>query len=108
MTVALQLSQRARQTDETPISFFMQQGVENKQLISLAAGLVDPESLPADEVRAALAELLAEPAAARAALQYGTTQGHAPLRDRLFRHMLALDGLTTADVGFSADDVVVT
>lgn len=108
MTVALQFSQRSRQTDETPISYFMQQGVENTQLISLAAGLVDPESLPADEVRAAIAELLANPAAARAALQYGTTQGYAPLRDKVFRHVLALDGLAPADVRFNAEDVVIT
>lgn len=108
MSVELQLSQRAHQTGEQPISYFMQQGVENPNLISLAAGLVDPDSLPADEVRTALAELLSDPQSARAALQYGTTQGYAPLRDKLFRHVLALDGLKAHDVKFSAADIVVT
>lgn len=108
MTAALSLSTRARQTGETPISYFMQQGVENPNLISLAAGLVDPESLPADEVRAVVNELLGDSSAAQAALQYGTTQGYAPLRDKVYRHILALDGLTPRDVGFTAEDVVVT
>lgn len=108
MTAPLTISTRAQQTEEPPISYFMQQAVENSRLISLAAGLVDPGSLPADEVRAALNELLADPASAQGALQYGTTQGHAPLREKLLRHILALDGLTPADVGFTADDIVVT
>jgi 2-aminoadipate transaminase len=108
MTAPLALSTRAQQTEEPPISYFMQQAVENPGLISLAAGLVDPESLPADEVRAAVNELLADPASAQAALQYGTTQGHGPLRDKLLRHLLALDELKPGEVGFTADDIVVT
>jgi 2-aminoadipate transaminase len=108
MTAPLVLSTRAQQTEEPPISYFMQQAVENPRLISLAAGLVDPASLPADEVRAAVNELLADPACAQAALQYGTTQGHGPLRDKLLRHILALDDLKPGDVGFTADDIVVT
>jgi 2-aminoadipate transaminase len=108
MTAPLVLSTRAQQTEEPPISYFMQQAVENPRLISLAAGLVDPESLPADEVSAAVNALLADPASAQAALQYGTTQGHGPLRDKLLRHILALDGLMPGDFGFTADDIVVT
>ena len=108
MTAPFSLSTRAAQTDETPISYFMQQGVENPNLISLAAGLVDPESLPVDEVRAVIADLLRDPATAQDALQYGTTQGYAPLRDKIYRHVLALDGLTSANVGFTADDIVIT
>lgn len=108
MTASLRLSQRALQTDDTPISYFMQQGVENPNLISLAAGLVDPGSLPVDEVREVVAELLGDPRAARASLQYGTTQGYGPLRDKIYRHLLALDGLNPREAGFSADDIVVT
>ncbi len=108
MTAPLVLSTRTHQTEEPPISYFMQQAVENPRLISLAAGLVDPKSLPADEVRAVVHELLADPRTSQAALQYGTTQGHAPLRDKVLRHLLALDGLTSADVGFTADDIVLT
>src|SRR5437868_4400110 len=60
----IHLSARSLQTADQPISYFMQQAVENPHLISLAAGLVDPVSLPAAAVRAALDEILARPAAA--------------------------------------------
>ena len=40
-TPPIRLSQRSRWSDGLPISFLMQQGVENADVISLAAGLVD-------------------------------------------------------------------
>jgi 2-aminoadipate transaminase len=107
-SVPFELSTRAYQTEDQPISYFMQQAVENPNLISLAAGLVDPDSLPAAEVQAALDEILSDPNSARAALQYGTTHGHAPLRDKVLRHTLALDGVTAEELSLSAEDVVIT
>src|SRR5207248_439168 len=98
----------AHQTADQPISYFMQQAVENPHLISLAAGLVDEESLPAEEIKQALDELLGERADGRAALQYGTTQGYAPLRDKLLARTAALDGLKACDLSLTPDDVVVT
>jgi 2-aminoadipate transaminase len=86
----------------------MRQAVENSNLISLAAGFVDSESLPSGEVSAALDELLATPQSAQAALQYGTTQGYAPLREKLLARVTALDGLSSRDMAVSPDDVVVT
>ena len=38
---SVHLSQRARQTEDQPISYFMKAAVEHPNLISLAAGLVD-------------------------------------------------------------------
>jgi 2-aminoadipate transaminase len=108
ITTPVQLSARALQTTDQPISYFMQQAVENPHLISLAAGLVDYESVPADEVRAALDELLSRPASARAALQYGTTQGYAPLREQLLARTVALDDVSPADVSLTPEDVVLT
>jgi 2-aminoadipate transaminase len=102
------LSIRAGQTADQPISYFMQQAIENPNIISLAAGLVDPGSLPAAEVSAALAELFAEPETARAALQYGTTQGLAPLREQLLGRTAALDDMTPRDLALAPEDVVVT
>jgi len=102
------LSQRALHTDEQPISYFMQQAVENPNLISLAAGLVDQPSLPADDVRAAFDAILADADAAQAALQYGTTQGYLPLREKILHRFLALDGLSARDLSLSVNDVVVT
>ncbi len=101
-------SQRALHTADQPISYFMQQAIENPRLISLAAGLVDPESLPAAEVAAAVAEVLGTPEGAQAALQYGTTQGLASLREQLLAHTTALDGVTPAEVSLTPEDVVVT
>ena len=108
MTAPLELSTRARQTGDAPISYFMQQAVENPNLISLAAGLVDPGSLPTAEVRAVVNDLLAEPRSAQAALQYGTTQGYGPLRDKLLQHLLQLDNLAPTDVAYNADDIVLS
>jgi 2-aminoadipate transaminase len=107
-TEPLTLSARAYQTEDQPISYFMQQAVENPGLISLAAGLVDAASLPAAEIRQVLEEVLCDPRTAQAALQYGTTHGYAPLRDQVLRHALSLDGVSSRDVSLSADDVVVT
>src|SRR5262249_56646558 len=89
----LRLSQRAQRTSESPINHFMQQAVENANLISLAAGLVDGESLPASDMEAALAEIFARPDGGRSALQYGTTQGHAPLRERICHLAARLAGV---------------
>ena len=77
------LSQKARRTPEQPISHFMRQALENPGLISLAAGFVDEPSFPVAEAAEACAGLLARPETARAALQYGTTAGHPPLRQKL-------------------------
>src|SRR5262249_960774 len=73
-----------------------------------AAGLVDYGSLPADEVRDALDHILTRPESARAALQYGTTQGYIPLREKLLDRSLALDDVSAADVLLTVDDVVLT
>src|SRR3954471_8098958 len=103
-TPPIHFSNRALQTADQPISYFMQQAVENPNLISLAAGLVDPVSLPAAEVRAALDDLLTRPASARAALQYGTTQGYASLREQLLARTVALDDVSAAEVSLTPDD----
>src|SRR5262245_14845254 len=101
-------SVRARQTHDQPISYFMQQAVENPGLISLAAGLVDAESLPADEVRRAFDEILSRPKTAGAALQYGTTQGFHDLREKVLAHAAALDGMKPAGMSLTPGNVVIT
>jgi 2-aminoadipate transaminase len=108
MLPPVQFSDRALRTADQPISYFMQQAIENPHLISLAAGLVDPASLPAAEVAEALAELLGQPPTAQAALQYGTTQGYLPLREKLLARTTALDGKTPEEMCLTIDDVVVT
>jgi 2-aminoadipate transaminase len=104
----LPLSLKSQRTVDQPISYFMQQAVENPRLISLAAGLVDAESLPGVEVLAACQAVLGSPQSAQAALQYGTTQGHAPLRDLLVERACAQDGKRPVELSLTADDCIVT
>ena len=59
------LSKRWHWASEQSISFLMQQGVENPDVISLAAGLVDPASLPVEETRTAVERLLTDDQQAR-------------------------------------------
>jgi 2-aminoadipate transaminase len=106
--MTVRLSERARQTADQPISYFMKAAVENPGLISFAAGLVDQASLPATETKAALDDILADPVLGRAALQYGTTEGYAPLRDKILQHHLRLEGQTASETKLSASDVVVS
>jgi 2-aminoadipate transaminase len=108
MPPPLHLSGVARRTPEQPITHFMKLALENPRLISLAAGFVDEPTLPAGDVSAAVADILSRPGPARAALQYGTTQGHPPLREKLLARLLAADKTTPKAIGVTVDDVVVT
>jgi 2-aminoadipate transaminase len=101
------LSHRSAGAD-SPISYFMQQAVENPELITLAAGLVDPGSLPAGEVALTLDAILDNPESARVALQYGTTQGYAPLREKLLARLCAAEGISAAELGLTPEEVVIT
>ena len=69
---------------------------------------MDEASLPAAEVGAAVAQIMADPATARAALQYGSTQGLPALREKVLAHTCLADGVSPADVNLTADDVVIT
>jgi 2-aminoadipate transaminase len=86
----------------------MQQGVENPGCISLAAGLVDPQTLPVETVQAVAAELLADPTRARHALQYGTTQGSEQLREQVRRHLARLEGGVPEELGITNQQILLT
>ena len=101
-------SQRRYWASEQAISFLMQQAVENRDVISLAAGLVDPASLPVEETEQAVDLLLSDRARARDALQYGTTAGAEPLREELVRYLAKLERRTADDPGFDTDQLVLT
>jgi len=105
VSAAYQPSCRARWSGGQPIRQLMACALENPDLISLAVGLVDPETLPTAAARDALAALLQDPQAARASLQYGTTPGHPPLREWLLQRTEELDPSGPA---ISPDQVVIT
>ncbi len=86
----------------------MQQGVENPQVISLAAGLVDPFTLPLEETGRATQRVLSNDALGRGALQYGTTAGYLRLRRLIVDHFAKLEKNTPDQLGVSLDQVMLT
>ncbi len=104
----LRLSRRWQWASKGAISFLMQQGVENPQVLSLAAGLVDPASLPVEETRLALAELLKDPAFARIVLQYGTTAGAERLREELIGHLAEQEACRCEELGIATRQLLLT
>jgi len=99
----LRLSRRALLAGGQPISALMAQALENPDLISLAAGFVDNETLPVDVVSEVLRELNSDPQEARRALQYGTTAGLPRLRAALLSRLRHQSDSTA-----SIDQVVIT
>jgi len=98
------LSERAGRAGASPINVMMARVLADPDLISLAPGFVDYETLPVEEVREAAGALLADESTARAALQYGTTTGVTELREMLANRVAAMDDRTG---DYEADDVIV-
>lgn len=104
----VRLSRRSEWSSRGAISFLMQQGAENPGVLSLAAGFVDPSTLPVEETRRAFLELFADDTRARQALQYGTSQGSESLRERLVPFFSALEGKAPAELGLTPADFFLT
>jgi len=104
----IQLSRRAHLAAGQPISTLMAQALANPELISLAAGFVDQASLPVELTGETVREMFADPTAARAALQYGTTVGFPPLREALLEWMRAQDARASRYPNLTTDQIVVT
>ncbi len=77
-------------------------------LISLAAGFTDSESLPVKDVRELLNGILRARKTARAALQYGSTQGDSTLRQLTARYCHRLDGMDNSNRAYAADRMIIT
>jgi 2-aminoadipate transaminase len=92
MTLRIPLSTSARRTPPPSISHLMQTALENPEIVSLAAGFVDQQSLPVEIADRAASELLGDPIAGRRALQYGTTIGDQGLRARLVAELEREEG----------------
>ncbi|MGQ0634521.1 MAG: aminotransferase-like domain-containing protein [Planctomycetaceae bacterium] len=105
---AIPLSLRWQWGSRQPISFLMEQAVQNPDVIAFSAGLVDQTSLPASPVKDAAAALFADEPRLRQALQYGTTPGAERLRQRLLEHLTELEKTSVADLGIDAGQVLLT
>lgn len=102
------LSVLARRTAEPPISWLMHSALARPQLISLAAGFTDNESLPVAETRSLLNRILRSPRTGRPALQYGSTAGDPELRRLTARHLQQLDSSEANHQSYAADRLLIT
>jgi 2-aminoadipate transaminase len=103
------LSQRARWAGGEPFAtVLMSKTLAHKDLVSLAVGFVDYQTLPVDATRAAVDAVLSDPQRARLSLQYGSTIGYLPLREAVLKRMLNADGCTATELNVSAEQVVIT
>jgi 2-aminoadipate transaminase len=102
------LSERARRAGGQPIGELMHRALSNPRLVSLAAGFVDQATLPVEATREAFEALLSDDLAARAALQYGTTAGYAPLREALLARLRKMDATPDTERNLSIEQVVIT
>lgn len=84
---AFQPALMAQRASEQAIGYLMQQGIENADCLSLAAGFVDPKTLPVSLVQQTMDRLLQQQSFGEVALQYGTTSGSDDLRE-VFRSYL--------------------
>lgn len=107
-SVPLPLSARSKRTKDSPITFFIKTAIETPGMISLAAGLVDEGSLPTAEVAAAEKEILGTAGTGKAALQYGSTHGFAPLRKKCLEFLTTADGTIAGDVHLTPNNVILT
>ncbi|MFH0793242.1 MAG: PLP-dependent aminotransferase family protein, partial [bacterium] len=98
------LSQRAARTQEPPISWLMRKPLEDPEIISLAAGFVDQQSLPYEEVRDVLNSIFASKDTGKNSLQYGSTIGYGKLR-KLLAQRLESQGLAAP---VNPDHIVMT
>ncbi len=103
--MSLKYSKLGARQKESDIARLMTMALQRPDLLSLAAGFTDTDSLPLDEVAAVVAKLAEE--GDRSPLQYGTNQGDADLREILAERISRQDGLSSKN-GYRPDGFCVT
>ncbi len=105
------LSSLGRRTEAPPISWLMNLALSRPNLISLAAGFTDNESLPVDLTRDLVNEILRHAKRGQPALQYGPTPGDPELRQLTADRVLHLDqasGGRIAKRRYDVDRTIIT
>src|ERR1700739_2978970 len=102
------LSKLGRRSEAPAISWLMEVALSRPQLISLAAGFTDNESLPVNDARELLDEILRSKKTGQPALQYGTTTGDPMLRELTAQHFRLMDGILDSDKAYSPDRMIIT
>ena len=86
----------------------MTAALERRKLISLAAGFTDNESLPLDETRQLLKQILSADNSGRPALQYGSTAGDDVLRRLTAGHLRSRDGSAKNPTAYPVERTLIT
>ena len=107
-SLSLSLSRRRDQAARQSISFLMEQGLVNRNVVSLAAGFVDEETLPVSLVQNAVKNIFGQSSPGQKALQYGSTGGNVNLQEQLLSHLARLEQQDESSLGIDRDQVVVT
>jgi 2-aminoadipate transaminase len=107
-SLPLSLSTRRDWAAEQSISYLMQQGLVNRDVISLAAGFVDEVTLPVELVQNAMQRIFADRACGQRALQYGSTGGNVDLQTQLLNHLARLEHCSLSELGIEQDQIIVT
>jgi 2-aminoadipate transaminase len=102
------LSRLGQRIQAPAISWLMQTALSRPNLVSLAAGFTDNESLPVEQVGNLLTKTLRSARSGRAALQYGSTQGDLRLRQLTSSHLYDIDGQPQSKRAYSAERMIVS
>jgi 2-aminoadipate transaminase len=102
------LSSRAKRSRPQPINYMLSAVAANPGLISLAAGLVDYETLPTEHIAELVGEVMKTPKSSQLAMQYGSTEGLTQLRQALLEHLASLDDVAVDHWKADAGNIVVT
>lgn len=97
----------AQRADGQAIGFLMQQGIENADCLSLAAGFVDPATLPVDLVRESTTRIMND-VKGKQVLQYGTTFGADNLRVVFKEYLATLEGNSQQVRDLPVNQIVLT
>ncbi len=92
------LSQRALQAAGQPIGPLMSMALANPDIISLAAGFVDNQSLPTSITRQAAEKVLTAGDQSKAALQYGSNHGDEQLRQLILQYTIDMNRHAAGDM----------
>src|SRR5580692_8671944 len=87
------LSRLGQRSEAPAISWLMEVALSRPQLISLAAGFTDNESLPVNDARELLNGILKSRRTGQPALQYGSTAGEPMLRELTAQDFRLMDGV---------------
>src|SRR5580693_4787267 len=104
----LALSKLGHRSEAPAISWLMEVTLSRPQMISLAAGFTDNESLPVKDARELLNEILKSPKTGQPALQYGSTAGDPMLRELTAQDFRLMDGVMDTDKAYAADRMIIS